>query len=230
MVRRSGPTMAKVFTSNPAAGATPPPVAAHPCAPGADWREALPMLSSAAVTLARAARATTRLALLTALSPDDLDRTPSPTRRRHRRSASNRSSRHAGQARAGRGSLLGRRAPRHRRASRPHPRARARPRVHDGRGHGGHRRRVPRHARIPGRGPARARLPVPHDAACIAPSSGSTCATRAPTAPCASSAPRRKACCAGALQRDGMFLDQVLWAIVAGDWCGPRDVSHPSIH
>ena len=33
-----------------------------------------------------------------------------------------------------------------------------------------------------------------------------------------------------ALHHDGMFVDQVLWAIVAGDWCGPRDVSHPSIH
>ncbi len=28
-----------------------------------------------------------------------------------------------------------------------------------------------------------------------------------------------------ALHRDGVFVDQVLWAIVAGDWCGPRDVS-----
>lgn len=33
-----------------------------------------------------------------------------------------------------------------------------------------------------------------------------------------------------ALRRDGLFVDQVLWAIVAGDWCGPRDSSHPSIH
>ena len=33
-----------------------------------------------------------------------------------------------------------------------------------------------------------------------------------------------------ALQRDGVLVDQVLWAIVAGDWCSPRDVSHPSIH
>ena len=32
------------------------------------------------------------------------------------------------------------------------------------------------------------------------------------------------------LQRDGVFVDQVLWAIVAGDWCGPRDVGHRSIH
>ena len=33
-----------------------------------------------------------------------------------------------------------------------------------------------------------------------------------------------------ALYRDGVFVDQVLWAIVAGDWCGPRDVSHSRIH
>ncbi|MEP7116793.1 MAG: GNAT family protein [Acidobacteriota bacterium] len=33
-----------------------------------------------------------------------------------------------------------------------------------------------------------------------------------------------------ALHRDGVYLDQVLWSIVASDWCAPQDTVHPRIH
>ncbi len=63
--------MAKIFTSNPAAGATPSTTAVPPPGAGYDWRESLPTLSSAMVTL-REPTASDALALLTALSPDAL--------------------------------------------------------------------------------------------------------------------------------------------------------------
>jgi RimJ/RimL family protein N-acetyltransferase len=63
--------MAKVFTSNPAAGAAPALVAVTPTTSDTNWRESLPVLSSATLTL-REPVAADALALLTALSPDDL--------------------------------------------------------------------------------------------------------------------------------------------------------------
>lgn len=63
--------MAKVFTSNPAAGAAPSLAAVPPAAAGTNWRECLPTLSSTSVTL-REAIAADALPLLTALSPDAL--------------------------------------------------------------------------------------------------------------------------------------------------------------
>ncbi len=63
--------MAKVFTSNPAAGASPALAAVPPSPEDTDWRKALPTLSSAAVTL-REPIAADALPLLTALTPDAL--------------------------------------------------------------------------------------------------------------------------------------------------------------
>ena len=63
--------MAKIFTSNPTAGGTPSPGAEPSPESGTCWRESLPTLSSAMVTL-REPTATDALALLTALSADAL--------------------------------------------------------------------------------------------------------------------------------------------------------------
>lgn len=63
--------MAKVFTSNPAAGAASTLAVVPPMAGDVDWRAALPTLSSASVTL-REPTADDALPLLTALSPEAL--------------------------------------------------------------------------------------------------------------------------------------------------------------
>lgn len=63
--------MAKVFTTNPAAGASPAIAAVPPSPTDVNWRETLPTLSSAAVTL-REPVAGDALPLLTVLSADAL--------------------------------------------------------------------------------------------------------------------------------------------------------------
>lgn len=63
--------MAKVFTSNPAAGASPTLAAVPPSAADVNWRERLPTLSSASVTL-REPVAADALSLMTALSAEAL--------------------------------------------------------------------------------------------------------------------------------------------------------------
>lgn len=63
--------MAKVFSSNPAAGAAPSITAVPRSSSDADWRVRLPTLSSGTVTLREPTAADT-LALLTALSPEAL--------------------------------------------------------------------------------------------------------------------------------------------------------------
>ncbi|HUU35346.1 MAG TPA: hypothetical protein VMW48_14880, partial [Vicinamibacterales bacterium] len=63
--------MAKVSTSNPSAGAAPSLVAVPPASDYTDWRQSLPTLASAAVTL-REPVARDALPLLTALAPDAL--------------------------------------------------------------------------------------------------------------------------------------------------------------
>lgn len=63
--------MAKVFTTNPAAGATPSNAAVSPAPAATDWRRALPTLSSVSLTL-REPTAGDALPLLMALSADSL--------------------------------------------------------------------------------------------------------------------------------------------------------------
>ncbi len=63
--------MAKIFTTNPAAGGTPSIAAVLSPGANTNWRESLPILATARVTL-REPTVADALALLTALSPESL--------------------------------------------------------------------------------------------------------------------------------------------------------------
>ena len=220
--------MAKVFTSNPAAGAAPSLAAVHPSPSGTPWRDALPTLSGETVTL-REPTANDALGLLTALSPDALaaavpDAPPS--------------------SQLGLESLI---------ASLQAKRAHGQevcwiivPRV-TGAPVGIIRVRALDHGFTMVEGTAaiadefRGTF-VFQDAARLA--LGCLFRTmqvhraefRIDVRNARANGALRKlgatqeGLLRRALHRDGMFVDQVLWAIVAGDWCGPRDVSHLSIH
>lgn len=220
--------MAKVFTTNPSAGAAPSLAAVPPSASGTSWREALPTLAGAAVTL-REPTAHDALGLLTALSPDALaaavpDAPPSSQFGIESLIASLQATRAQGQEACwvvvphGTGSPVGL----------------IRVRALD---HG--------FSVVEGTAAIADEFRGTHvfqDAARLV--LGCLFRTmqvhraefRIEVGNARANGALRKlgatqeGLLRRALRRDGVFVDQVLWAIVAGDWCGPRDVSHPSIH
>ena len=220
--------MAKVFTSNPAAGAAPAIAAVPPLPPATNWREALPTLSSAAVTL-REPTASDALALLTALSPDDLTEavTDAPAL-----------------SQAGFESLIASMAAK--RAQGAEACWAVVPRD-TGAAIGLIRVRALDHGftMIEGTAAIAEEFRGTHvflDAARLV--LGCLFRTmqvhraefRIEVRNARANGAMRKlgatqeGLLRRALHRDGIYLDQVMWAIVAGDWCGPRDVSHPRIH
>jgi N-acetyltransferase len=220
--------MAKVFTSNPAAGAAPALAALPSSTSVTNWREALPTLSSATVTL-REPMASDALALLTALSPDDLSQTVTDAPPASPLGFESLIASMAAQRAQGveacwaivptdTGAAIGL--------------IRAR-----GLDHG--------FTMVDGTAAIAEEFRGTHvfqDAArlvlgCLFNTMKVHRAEfRIDVRNARANGALRKlgatqeGLLRRALHRDGIHLDQVLWAIVAGDWCGPRDVSHPRIH
>ena len=220
--------MAKIFSNNPAAGDAPPTAAVPPFAPGTNWRESLPTLSSTSITL-REPVASDALALLTSLSPDALaeavpDAPPSSRAGFESLIASMAARRAQGQEACWAlvpcdiGAAIG--LIRVRALDRGFTMVEGTAAIaEEFRGthvfqdaarlvlgclfrtmqvHRAEFRTDVRNARANG---ALRKL-------------GAT----------------QEGLLRRALHRDGLFFDQVLWAIVARDWSGPRDVGHPRVH